>query len=229
MSKCTRPTSLLAMLALVGCSHAIINITPVLQFIDGKTVTPIDKNVGYYISLIDQVKQARTPGGGGVKVSYYPYNDLEPALQKVLSNLFKNVKKLGSPLSFQEARDNDISFVFIPNITTDSSSDSILAWPPTDFTVNLSCKAFDRDGKLIWERRFVGVGKATYDPFQFLHKKSDSSVPTTRANEETFTELQFVGFSKTTDDSQLSWKRASEKAFTELQQELNKAPEFRNK
>jgi len=206
----------------------VINITPVLQFIDQKTVTPIEKNVGYYISLIDREKQVITPGGGGVKVLYYPYNDLEPALQKVLSNLFKNVEKLGSPLNFQEARDNDISFVFIPNITTDSSSDSFFAWPPTDFTVKLSFKAFDRNGKLIWERRFVGVGKATYDPFLFLHKKSETSVSAKRANEEAFTELQFVGFSKTTDESQFSWKRASEKVFTELQEELNKAPEFRN-
>jgi hypothetical protein len=233
MSKCARLTSLLAMLALLGCAAHQISITPDLQFIDRKTVTPIEKNVGYYISLVDREKQVITPGGSGNKVLYFPYKELEPALQKVLFKLFKNVKKFDSPLNFEEARANDISFVFIPNITTDSSSslDSFLVWPPTDFTVNLNCKAFDRDGKLIWERRFVGIGKAAFDPFRYPHKKSDSSLSAKTANEGTFSESQFVGVgwaSFLQDDSSLSAKRASEKAFTELQEELNKAPEFRN-
>jgi hypothetical protein len=50
MGKYTRLIYLFALLALVGCSHPII-ITPELQFLDRKTLIPIEKNVGYYISV----------------------------------------------------------------------------------------------------------------------------------------------------------------------------------
>ena len=38
-----------------------------------------------------------TPGGGGDKISYQPYRDIETAFYKMLTNVFGNVTKLKTP------------------------------------------------------------------------------------------------------------------------------------
>lgn len=185
-----RALILLPLLFLIGCAHPIV-ITPNLSQIDRKDVTPIDKNVGYHISQANLSKSIITPGGGGDKVEYTPYKDIEPAIQKVLSNMFAKVHTIANPDDHKFLADNDISFVFIPTVETHSSSSGIITWMATDFTLSLDCKAIDNKGVVVWKDTIERSGHATYD------------------------EMADTG------DFQLSAKRASEAVFLMLQEKLN--------
>jgi len=166
-----------------GCAHPI-NITPELQSLKKPQGDYIQATAGYYITSYDREREVISPGGGGDRISYYPYKELEPALQKVLYSLFQDVKKLDLPPTPEYLKANGVTFAFLPEITTDSRSDSIFTWPPTSFTINLSCKAFSQDGKLIWERTYTGVGTATYSEF-----KSQFGLAATRASQKVFSEM----------------------------------------
>src|SRR5687767_10308345 len=85
----------LALAVLTGCAHPII-ITPSLASLNDAQLVPMKKSVGYYISDADLALKVTTPGGGGDKVAYFPYKELEPALQKVLFNSFDKVERLSS-------------------------------------------------------------------------------------------------------------------------------------
>jgi hypothetical protein len=175
---------LLVVTVLAGCAHPI-SITPNLSSIDRKGVTAIDRNVGYYISDQDRSKEVTTDGGGGDKIRYTTYRDLEPALQKVLSNTFKNVQRMPAANDKKFIADNGISFVFIPQFTTESSSSGIFTWMATDFTVQLDCKALSPDGSVIWEKNIKDSGHADS---QELMK--DMQLSSRRASEKVFLLLQ---------------------------------------
>lgn len=184
MPSIARVFALTAALACAGCAHPILT-TPDLVELRHENTDPIDKNVGYYISAADRQKQVITPGGGGDKVAYYPYRELEPALQKTLSNVFRRVYPLQSATDTQAIQANAIAFVFTPTIATNSSSDSIVTWPPTKFTVVLACKAVNPDGKTVWEQQFTGEGVAEFSEF-----KGDYSLAAKRASQAAFTQFQ---------------------------------------
>ncbi len=169
---------------LSACAHPIV-ITPELAKLDRKDVSTIDKNVAYVISKSDRDKEVITPGGGGDKVKYYPYKELEGAIQKVLSNVFGKVIALDSIGDAQFIRDNNIKFLFQPAIKTMSSSPSAFTWPPTDFTVDLTCIAVDANGKEVWKKSIVGKGHAEFAEF-----KSDLSLSAKRASEDAFLQFQ---------------------------------------
>jgi len=196
MKKIAHLGYLLSVLVLAGCAHPI-TITPNLSTIDRKDVTPIEKNAGYFISQSDREKKVVTPGGGGDKVEYMPYRDIEAALQKVLSNLFVRVYKVPSPGDTKFIADNDISFIFVPKVETRSSSTGVMTWMATDFTLVLDCKAIDRNGAVVWEQSITGNGHAE------------------------FNEMMETG------DYQLSSRRASEAVFLSLQEQLNSNLVFR--
>jgi hypothetical protein len=184
MSVINRTLMLAAVLVCAGCAHQIVT-TPDLVDLKHEGIEPIDKNVGYYISKEDRERKVETPGGGGDKVSYYPYKELEPALQKTLSNVFRRVYSLQSPNDTQTIEANSIVYVFTPTIATNSSSDSVLTWPPTKFTVVLACKAVNAQGKTIWEKQFTGEGAAEFGEF-----KSDLSLAARRASQSAFKQFQ---------------------------------------
>ena len=87
---------LLGVTTLLGaCAHNIV-ITPETKSLPvGQAV--IDRKVGYYISSSDYDAHVTTPGGGGDKVTYQPYKELEPALQRVLFNTFSQVQRVNHP------------------------------------------------------------------------------------------------------------------------------------
>ncbi len=170
-------------LFITGCAHPIL-ITPDLQSLKKPQGEFIHATAGYYISAENRNKKVITPGGGGDRVAYYPYKELEPALQKVLFSIFDDVKTLDLPPSPEYLKENAIVFGFLPEITTDSNSNSAFTWPPTSFTVNLTCKAFSRGGKLIWDKKYTAVGTATFSEF-----KHDFSLSAKRASQQVFSEM----------------------------------------
>lgn len=175
---------ILPVLLLVGCAHSI-NIAPNLSNNTRSDVKQIDVNVGYYISSEDLAREVISPGGGGDKVKYHPYKELEPALFKTFSNIFRRAYAMKSPTDKAAIQANDITFVFIPKIETISSSDSMFTWPPTMFQVKLTCQALNRDGNKIWEQQVTGQGNATFSEF-----KGNFSLAAQKASEQAIAELQ---------------------------------------
>ena len=179
-----RLVAILGIVSVYGCAHSIV-LTPELAALDRSTVTPISKNVGYYISPAQLSKEVTTPGGGGDKVRYFPYKELEPALQKVLSNLFERVYSMPSASDSAFIADKNLSLVFVPEIDTKSSSSSMITWPPTSFTIYLRCMAMDPSGKQLWEKRIEATGEAEFSEF-----KTDVSLSASRAAQKAFADLQ---------------------------------------
>lgn len=179
MKKIIAAIVIVGTMLLSGCSHQI-QLNPKT---DGFKISEhkVNKTVGYYISDADRLKKVTTPGGGGDKVSYTPYKDVETALYTVLSNKFSQVYLVKSLDDKTFIKDNEIALVFLPSIETNSSSSSMLTWPPTKFTVNLSCKAIDADGNTVWEKVISSEGEAEFDEF-----KSDFSLAARRATEKLF-------------------------------------------
>lgn len=173
----------LALLA-AGCARQI-NISPSLQALDAGGVARIEKTAAYYISPANRDKEVETPAGGGDRVKYHPYREVEPALKQVLSNLFAKVVYVSSLDDKQFLASNGVDFVFVPTIETDSSSDSNVTWPPTRFTVTLDCLALDRSGVKVWQKKVTAQGSAAFSEF-----RTDHSLSARRASRDAFMLLQ---------------------------------------
>jgi hypothetical protein len=171
-------------LLLMGCAHKI-NLTPPLNTLDRQALAQSIKNVGYYISPEDKAKEVTTPGGGGDKVKYTTYADLEPALKHALDNLFADVHAVPAPDDAEFLSKNEISYIFTPSFVTDSSSSSLLTWPPTDFTIKMTCTANDPQGNTVWKSKIEGNGQAEFSEF-----KHDLSLSARRAAKNVFTKFE---------------------------------------
>lgn len=141
----------------------------------------VDYAVGYHISPTILDMAVETPGGGGDDVTYTPYKDTESALFTVLSKKFKDVYQVKSLNDSSFIKDNEIKLVFVPTITTNSSSSSFLTWPPTSFTVDLDVKAIDSKGDIVWRDSAFATGEAEFSEFQ-----ADFGLAAKRATEEAF-------------------------------------------
>jgi hypothetical protein len=76
----------------------VISLSPDMNKISPDAGTqPIDASVAYYISADVLNKDVTTPGGGGDKVQYKPYKDVEAAFYKMLTNVFTHVTKTITP------------------------------------------------------------------------------------------------------------------------------------
>jgi hypothetical protein len=173
----------LAVAALVtGCAHPI-SLSPNLANLDNAAAVRIDKKIGLSISAEDRQREVTTPGGGGDKVSYLPYRDLEPGLYYALSKSFADVSKVNG-LSDPQIKAGGLHYVLKPSIATTSWSQSVLTWPPTLFTVELSGTIVDIEGRAITELKVQGEGRAEFDEF-----KSDFSLAAKRASEDALKKL----------------------------------------
>ncbi len=173
----------LAVAALVtGCAHPI-SLSPNLANLDNGAAVRIDKKIGLSISAEDRQREVTTPGGGGDKVSYLPYRDLEPGLYYALSKSFADVSKVNG-LSDPQIKAGGLHYVLKPSIATTSWSQSVLTWPPTLFTVELSGTIVDIEGRAITELKVQGEGRAEFDEF-----KSDFSLAAKRASEDALKKL----------------------------------------
>ena len=168
-----------------GCAHPI-RITPDSDKLPGATgVTRSAKSVGYFISEEERNRRVVTGGGGGDKVEYAPYKELEAGLYRVLNNVFENVHQLKSMDDKAFITEKGITLVLRPTIATNSSSSSLVTWPPTNFEVIIEIKAIDTAGKVVWADTISEKGTAEFSEF-----KSDFSLAAKRASEAALTTLQ---------------------------------------
>lgn len=114
----------------------------------------------------DRAKQITTAGGGGDKVSYFPYRDLEKVIRDALRSVYADVFVIKATTDSDAIKSNDVAFIFIPEITTSSSSDSIFTWPPTKFTTEISCNVTDSNGKKVSQIKATGNGFAEFSEFK---------------------------------------------------------------
>jgi hypothetical protein len=178
--------SVVGIAVLAGCAHPI-TITTDIAAISAPAGAPIKKNVGYYMAPDNKARQFTTDGGGGDKVSHYPYRDLDTGIYKVLSNVFQNVSILKSATDVETIRKDGITYVFVPEIVPSSLSDSLITWPPTSFTLLLTCTVYNATGNVIGKKSVVGNGAATFDEF-----KRDFGLAGRRASADALAKLQVV-------------------------------------
>jgi len=180
----TRWAWLACALVLGACAHPI-TIAPNLASLAAPGAPVKPGTVGLYVSAEDKARQVTTPGGGGDKVSYFPYRDLESGIYKVLGNIYERVVLVPSPTDVEALAKSGVSVVARPQIITQSSSGSALTWPPTTFQVQLSCTFTDISGTTIAETLITGNGNAEFSEF-----KSDFSLAGKRAAEDALNKTQ---------------------------------------
>lgn len=173
-------------LTLGGCAHPI-NMKPEADKMDAKpaSVQTIDKKVAYYIPETRMGLETTSPGGGGDLIKYTPYRDIEPGLYKVLTDTFKDVSKSKGPRLSDEQKKDGFTLMMQPDVSTSSSSESIFTWPPTKFTVTLSCNFYDDQNTLVKKIEVTGSGQAEFDEF-----KKNLSLAANRASTDALNKLQ---------------------------------------
>ena len=154
-----------AIVVLSGCAHSIAVPPNTAAIVRAEGAPPrIKASVGYFIPAQVVDIEVTTGGGGGERVRYYRYKDIDAAFRLVLLNVFENVSKLTSEADPAIAREN-IKYVVTPSIVTNSGSTSAFTWPPTDFTVDLTSTVKDGLGKDIVTKRVIGHGQAEWSEF----------------------------------------------------------------
>jgi hypothetical protein len=155
--------AIVAVLVLTSCAHAIsIDPGPSQTSYQNK-LSP--KKVGYVISVADKNKQVITAGGGGDKVSYYPYRDIEQPIREALRSIYTDVYAIASIRDVDTIKKDEVSIIFTPEISTTSNSSSILTWPPTNFTIDFNCSVVDAAGVSIASFKVSGKGDAQFSEF----------------------------------------------------------------
>ena len=172
-----------ASVALFGCAHPI-NMKPNISEIKGEVIATIDKQVGYHISVANMAVEVTTPGGGGDKIRYFPYRDMDAGFYKALSEVFKSVSKIANPKDAAAIDKSGITLLIVPEITTTSSSPSPFTWPPTKFTVTLNCSVLDAKGQSLTNIKVQGEGQAEFEEF-----KSNFSLSAVRASDDALKKL----------------------------------------
>lgn len=174
---------LLFVFVLAGCAHQINMTADVSQLELTPGVQPIPKSVGYYF-VGNREKMVETAGGGGDKVTYSPYKDIEGGIFKILSNIFKSALPITSDKDVAIGK-NDLSYIMAVEVSTNSSSPSLFTWPPTVFGVNLVASISDGSGQPVTRLLVIGEGRAEFDEF-----KSNHSLAANRASVDALKKMQ---------------------------------------
>lgn len=175
--------SIAACIALFGCAHPI-SMSPELAGIAGDSSARINKQAGYYIPEASRALEVTTPGGGGDKIRYFPYKDLDAGLYKALGEVFTGVTKVSNPQDSAAISASGITLLIMPEISTTSSSPSMLTWPPTQFSVTLNCSVVDAKGQSLTTIKVEGNGAAEFSEF-----KTNFSLAATRASSDALKKL----------------------------------------
>ncbi|MFN7122517.1 MAG: hypothetical protein ACK4NM_10835 [Hydrogenophaga sp.] len=154
--------ALVALLA--ACAHPI-GISPLETPVRNEAgLNP--KKVAYVMTDADRGKEVITAGGGGDKVSYFPYRDLEKSIRDALRAVYSDVFVVKSASDREAIAAFGVSHVFSPSITTTTESPSLFTWPPTKFGIDLTCEVSDPEGKAVTTVKAQGNGTAEFAEFK---------------------------------------------------------------
>ena len=149
---------------IVGCAHPITMNTETAPERNDSTL--IQKKVAYAISSAERGRKVITPGGGGDRVSYFPYRDLEKPIRDALRAVYVDVVAIKTAADAIAIKESGVSLIFTPVIKTTSSSPSLFAWPPTVFATEIVCTVTDASGAEITRVSATGNGTAEYSDFK---------------------------------------------------------------
>lgn len=154
-----------ALLALLtACAHPI-GISPLETPVRNEAgLNP--KKVAYVMTEADRSKEVITAGGGGDKVSYFPYRDLEKSIRDALRAVYADVFVVKSASDREALAGFGVSYVFSPSITTYTDSPSLFTWPPTRFDIHLTCEVIDAEGKAVTTLQSHAKGTAEFAEFK---------------------------------------------------------------
>jgi hypothetical protein len=175
-------TALIVAVLATGCAHPIL-LTPDISRAAEASPSKVDKRVGLRIPAEDLQREVTSAGGGGDKVSYKPYRDLEAPIYFSLGQVFSQVSKVSGPAD-PKIQAEKIDYVISPRISTTSYSGSLLTWPPTLFTVTLTCKVTDANDMAVAQVEVTGDGRAEFEEF-----KGNFSLSAKRAAEDAIAKL----------------------------------------
>ena len=147
-----------------GCVHDI-SIAPELSKVKKIRPVTINRSVAYYIPDALYKLSVETPGGNNDTLRYSPYAETEPALKKVLNNVFTKVYKISS-LDDVRITEKKIKFIFIPNIETMSLSNSNVDWEPTRFNMILKVQVIRANNTELFTTYAEGKGIANFGRYQ---------------------------------------------------------------
>jgi hypothetical protein len=148
---------------LAGCAHPI-SIEP--KAVPSREGQWSSQKAAYVMTEADRQKQVTTQGGGGDKISYYPYRDFERSLRAALASVYADVSAVGSVSDAAAIRASGASFVYRPEISTTSSSPSPFTWPPTKFSASVLVEVFNPQAVLVARLRVTGNGAAEWEEFK---------------------------------------------------------------
>ena len=149
---------------LAGCAHPInVGTDTAPPRVEANLV---QKKVAYAMTDAQRALQAVTPGGGGDRISYYPYRDLEKSIRDALRAVYQDVVVLKSAADANAVQASGAALVFTPEIKTDSGSPSPFTWPPTYFTTEVSCVVTDPAGVEVTRVKASGRGEAEFSEFK---------------------------------------------------------------
>lgn len=167
----------------VGCAHPISLTADAGKLVGTAKVPKTDRKVALVMTEDQKKLELQTPGGGGDKVSYFPYRDLESGMYVALSESFASVSRVSS-LADPKVKADGLSLMFVPDVATTSYSPSLLTWPPTVFTVTLGMDIKDTNNVTVKKLQVQGEGRAEFDEF-----KGDFSLSAKRAAEDALKKL----------------------------------------
>jgi hypothetical protein len=156
--------ALLAVALTGGCAHPISLTADTGAVVGTGAITKVDRRVAVAISEEQKKLEVTTPGGGGDKVSYFPYRDMETGLYVALSETFTQVTRV-SGVGDPKVRQDGVSLILVPEISTTSHSPSLFTWPPTAFTVELRAALKDPGDRTVGQVRVQGEGRAEFGEF----------------------------------------------------------------
>jgi hypothetical protein len=155
---------LAALVLMSGCVHDI-SVAPELAKVKKVRPVTIERSVAYYIPPEHYALSVTTPGGNNDLLRYSPYKESEPALKKVLENVFTEVHRIDS-LDDAKIDKYRIRFIFVPQIETISYSNSNVDWPPTKFNFTLDVAFLDADKKTFYRSHAEGRGITNFGRYK---------------------------------------------------------------
>lgn len=147
---------------LTACAHPML-VKPDLEATRvAQAHGRLPQRVGLYIPDSLRSQEVTTAGGGGDKVRYKPYADMETGIFQVLNDSFSDTVLLNSRTDADAIAKHSLSYIVEPHIDTESSSSGVFTWMATDFDIKLTCKFSDTAGNLITTLSADGEGHSEF-------------------------------------------------------------------
>ncbi len=124
---------------------------------EAEAAPKIKAAVGYFIPNAYRALQLRAGDG----TAYTPYRDIELAYRKMLASVFDSVVRVDSLTDAEAIRAAGLQYLILPELSTGSTSLSVLPGMPATFMAELTSKVRCTNGLLLANPQAVGQSTTT--------------------------------------------------------------------